>query len=312
MTTCGHSEVRLLPTPSATEYGSNQSPSPGAAVRPSLDGLVKLLPTPRADPRDATPRSARDDWRPSLSEALGTLSLSPSSQAASPAKAHPPQASGRDSGTPRPFCGTRCGASLASFHRATWSSKTSATYLAWLRPQASLLDPSGEVFSQTWPRSGTTRSGTVYPLAPSAPRTSVTGCFALLLLPTPTKQDGSNVAGEAQQRRNTPPLNAMVRMLPTPHGMAKEGQAGRAGPTGNELGRALTTQLPSTGATTDPPSTDGQRSTEKPQLRLSPEFVEWLMGAPTCSACGRGWTDSDCPHSAMQFTPTSDGLSGST
>ncbi|MFE0376218.1 hypothetical protein ACFW1M_11645 [Streptomyces inhibens] len=39
----------LLPTPTATPYGSNQSNSPGAAVRPSLDSLApKLLPTPRA------------------------------------------------------------------------------------------------------------------------------------------------------------------------------------------------------------------------------------------------------------------------
>lgn len=36
----------LLPTPTATPYGSNQSPSPGAAIRPSLDSLAPLLPTP--------------------------------------------------------------------------------------------------------------------------------------------------------------------------------------------------------------------------------------------------------------------------
>jgi hypothetical protein len=39
----------LLRTPTATPYGNNQSPSPGAAVRPSLDQLAPmLLPTPRA------------------------------------------------------------------------------------------------------------------------------------------------------------------------------------------------------------------------------------------------------------------------
>lgn len=37
----------LLPTPTATPYGSNQSPSEGAAVRPSLDAIGKLLPTPK-------------------------------------------------------------------------------------------------------------------------------------------------------------------------------------------------------------------------------------------------------------------------
>jgi hypothetical protein len=38
----------LLPTPTATPYGNNQSQSEGAKVRPSLDGLVKVLPTPTA------------------------------------------------------------------------------------------------------------------------------------------------------------------------------------------------------------------------------------------------------------------------
>lgn len=37
----------LLPTPTAEQYGSNQSPSPGAAVRPSLSVIAKL-PTPTA------------------------------------------------------------------------------------------------------------------------------------------------------------------------------------------------------------------------------------------------------------------------
>lgn len=42
----------LLPTPTASSYGSNQSDSPGAKVRPSLDGIARLLPTPRgSDPR---------------------------------------------------------------------------------------------------------------------------------------------------------------------------------------------------------------------------------------------------------------------
>jgi hypothetical protein len=38
-----------LPTPTATPYGSNRSPSPGAALRPSLDATVtQLLPSPDA------------------------------------------------------------------------------------------------------------------------------------------------------------------------------------------------------------------------------------------------------------------------
>ena len=39
-----------LPTPSATSYGSNQSPSDGAAVRPSLETMARhnMWPTPTA------------------------------------------------------------------------------------------------------------------------------------------------------------------------------------------------------------------------------------------------------------------------
>ena len=44
----GSSSSLGLPTPTATPYGSNQSNSPGAAVRPSLEGVARnLLPTPR-------------------------------------------------------------------------------------------------------------------------------------------------------------------------------------------------------------------------------------------------------------------------
>lgn len=36
----------LLPTPTVSRYPSNRSPSPGASVRPSLDSITDLLPTP--------------------------------------------------------------------------------------------------------------------------------------------------------------------------------------------------------------------------------------------------------------------------
>ena len=45
----------LLPPPTASRYGSNQSASAGAAVRPSLDSITDLLPTPCArDFKDGT------------------------------------------------------------------------------------------------------------------------------------------------------------------------------------------------------------------------------------------------------------------
>ena len=63
----GTETVAILPTPTATPYGSNQSPSPGASVRPSLDGVVSLLPTPTTpNPRhgDRTPPPSTDGRQP--------------------------------------------------------------------------------------------------------------------------------------------------------------------------------------------------------------------------------------------------------
>ena len=61
----------LLPTPTATPYGNNQSPSPNAAVRPSLDTAIKLLPGPRAnDGLRLSPRFSSEGWRPYLEQEL--------------------------------------------------------------------------------------------------------------------------------------------------------------------------------------------------------------------------------------------------
>jgi hypothetical protein len=70
---CLAAEVaHLLPTPTATPYGNNQSPSAGAAVRPSLDSLAPtLLPTPRVA-ATRTGRSAilNSSSSPSLEQAV--------------------------------------------------------------------------------------------------------------------------------------------------------------------------------------------------------------------------------------------------
>lgn len=60
-----------LPTPTATPYGNNQSPSPGAAVRLSLQAMASrnLWPTPRASDGEKSagghPGRARPDTLPS-------------------------------------------------------------------------------------------------------------------------------------------------------------------------------------------------------------------------------------------------------
>ncbi|WP_420915200.1 hypothetical protein [Micromonospora aurantiaca] len=62
----------LLPTPTATTYGSNTSPSAGAARRPSLAGIAgQLLPTPTAGGGTGyMSGSNRDTWRPTLESAV--------------------------------------------------------------------------------------------------------------------------------------------------------------------------------------------------------------------------------------------------
>ncbi len=275
----------------------------------------------------------------------------------------------------------------------------------------STTEQSGPRWSGTWPRSGCVSSGIAYQQRPSAPLTDVIGSSPLLLptprarvdkehgrdgkhwgelrptvealLPTPTAQDGDNVEGESQLRRNSPPLNAVVRLLPTPNaslqnydedpeqflarreklkerhnngngiglplGVAvkllptprasqnearqmKRTPSQEAGTHGRSLGAEIAETvklLPtptsasyqqggtaaeqtaikeilgvfeSTGESTDPPSNDGKPSTG---LRLSPLFVGWMMGTPSCNACGREWTDPDCRHSVTAFTSTS-------
>jgi hypothetical protein len=67
-------EMRLLPTPTSTPYGNNQSPSPGAAVRPSLDSLAPtLLPTPTASDSKASGGNSPSDM--TLTDAIVRTSL---------------------------------------------------------------------------------------------------------------------------------------------------------------------------------------------------------------------------------------------
>ena len=60
------------------------------------------------------------------------------------------------------------------------------------------LDGTSEEFSGTWPRSGSMRNGSCYPLDPLAPPIEETGC---LLLPTPTANDAKNSTLPASQAK---------------------------------------------------------------------------------------------------------------
>jgi hypothetical protein len=153
------------------------------------------------------------------------------SPAASLAREHPSQATERDSTILRLRSGGRWPESSAYYDPDSSSLRTLQTSSAWRDPRASLLEPRGERYLATWPRSAMCSRGIVYPLPPLAPLTFVTGCSALL--PTPCSRDWKGQGYKGQ-------LPTELRLLPTPHGMPKEGQARRPGPTGNELGRAIT------------------------------------------------------------------------
>lgn len=321
MTTSAPCEVRLLPTPEASDATGGRVSKEKGGYRPS--GAKRAI---------------------TLATAIQHQPLT-SSPAASPARARPAPATAQGSNTPRPLCGVRCGASLASFDPAMCSSRTSRTSLGWRRPQASLLDPSGEPFSGTWPRSGSMCDGTVFPLRPSAPRTSVTGCSPLLgtpmardgradgnqnvpsaagrgtslmkdllpLLPTPKGHTAKDTGAPSEFERKSPELTAftIARLLPTPvAGDGREkGGGGRWSPTSAPLEQTIKDDLSlSNGARTSPPSNDGKPSTG---VRLNPSFVGWMMGTPSCRECGREWTDPGCPHSVTAYTSTADGLPGS-
>jgi hypothetical protein len=141
------------------------------------------------------------------------------------------------------------------------------------------------------------------------------------LLPTPTAADGTKVARnktggrKPDSKHHTGTTMQAVayewagKLLPTPRKV--DGQRNRvqeSSPGWRPTLEQETLSL-SSGASTSPPSDDGKPSTAA-RPRLSPEFVEWMMGTPRCNECGRGWTDSACQHSVTAFTSTSAGSSG--
>ena len=128
----------------------------------------------------------------------------------------------------------------------------------WKTCQASLVLGMDE-FSETWPRSGMTLSGTAYQLPPSAPLTGGTGSGSW---PTPR-------ANDAEKRGDIDPTNPrngllgrVVHQFPTPRAQSAHG----SGPS--RVGNKADLQTIVGGS-------------------LNPEWVEWLMGFPI------GWTKVD-------------------
>lgn len=277
-----------MPRSRSARSSQGSGSSTTGSTKPDLSTDGSASPT-RGDERSlpcAGPESPSSTTCDQLELVAPSESTSPSEGSRARERARLDSAPG--SIIPRPFSGGKWPAPFASCNPdGSWSKM-------WPTSLLSGTEPSGPRFSGRWPRSGTTRAGIAFQRRPSAPRISVTGSSPLL--PTPIKARSS--------AWRLALLPTPLRREGTPDGSAGQRGAGsldRGG--GIMLSQALQllptkeTVCPSSWASTSPPSDAGKRSTA---LRLSPSFVEWMLGAPA------GWSDPACPLSATEFRCSSD------
>lgn len=174
----------------------------------------------------------------------------------------------------------------------------------WRTSQGTLLSGLDE-YSETWPRSGTTRNGTAYRQQPSVPLTAV---IEYSLWPTPTvtdmgerktvdEWDDWTVAMQARHGNGNGhgrslSIEARRSLWPTPTSMDSKGSRGhrldgtKYTPTsGVTLTDAVQTWPAPTARDWKRQGYSGQLPNEVGTGQLNPTWVEWLMGFPT------GWTD---------------------
>lgn len=151
-------------------------------------------------------------------------------------------------------CGQRWPGLLAKYDHGSCS---------WKTAQPSLLGGSDE-FSETWPRSGMTRTGMSYLRRTLELRTYANGCG---LWPTPVASDTGSRSTKYNQGGT--PLSLAVKLWPTPTaGNSKSG--GYLAEWGGSRSREKMASMAPESDMFGP---------------LNPEWVEWLMGWPI------GWTD---------------------
>ncbi len=199
---------------------------------------------------------------------------------------------------------------------------------SWKTCQVSLL-PEWETFSETWPRSGMTRSGRAFPLPRLVPHISAGDSS---LWPTPQAQemeptesyiqemleagvDGSRLYLPGRKWHSRRTLARVVHVpWPTPTRADGEGGPGSSGRDGGDNLRTAVTkaELAPDGAVMPYPTPTASRTDtasmaqarynadSRPDAisqgggQLNPTWVEWLMGFP------EGWTDledSETPSS---------------
>jgi hypothetical protein len=215
---------------------------------------------------------------------MSSAEASPARTSAQQEKAPGSLASVRDYGRNTPVL-------LASYDQPTSSWRTSQHFLG----------EGLERFSETWPRSGTMRSGIAYRLPPLVP---LTGGTASGLWPTPTLGGGGQTLPEGTTptgqtpngRKKTVCLQRYVLQVdrgiwPTPtvqdaHGRDRHNQK-NGGVILSLLGQARMRPTPTRGAAMCKWGGAGSRaklrtmiSSEELNGALNPTWVEWLMGFP--------------------------------
>ena len=228
-----------------------------------------------------------------------------SSAAGSPAKTSALPEKGLALQEQGPVFGTSSLGSLATYDHATSSWKTS---------QRSLLEE-WQPFSVTFPRSGMTRSGTLFQLRPLVRRTAGNGCG---LLPTPRvtdtrsgrklNADGKRVSPSGVYGAN---LSDVVAMWPTPKASAAGPDFAKTTRSNTGLSLAIAAAMYPTPTVQDASNNGGPSQYHRNSLplnavlggSLNPTWVEWLMGFPL------GWTalDASATPSSRKSRKSSDG-----
>lgn len=187
--------------------------------------------------------------------------------------------------------GRKCSESFAKFDLATslWRTYQLSFQMEW------------ELFSETWPKSGTMQNGNVFQRVPLERLIPVRESG---LLPTPTASDMT--CGETIGKED----NFYYTKTGMPRKVNKSGKNGSVG-----LGRLVKmwpTPMAESSSKIDSP---GERERDSPHLetivkeiygipvnkkvRLHPHFLEWLMGLP------QEWTGEQCLATAKSFKSSS-------
>lgn len=281
------------PSSSASEPSATASATPTVKRSSKRAFETAYLILPRSlemserfsDPATAT--ASLDEWMSSAPASLVSPSPSPGSDSPTPTSA---------------TSGPRLPTSFAEYDPDSRSWKTS---------QGSLLTPTSESFSGTWPRSGSMRNGRCSERTIAAPRTGGSDCG---FWPTPQSQDARHNPGNAENRMAQGRQIQLAHAVrwPTPSAGLHHSNKGGSDPNdprgwsrnGPErltlVGMAARNQWP-TPISRDSRTIAGAARMENSQgteplavvvgglqtqptkgLSLNPAWVGWLMGWPVC------------------------------